>query len=414
MSCMRKLCFGMLVIFVLSLGICLPNVSASPIQVTVDGREVAFPDEPPYVDKTSNRTMVPAKFVSEKLGANVKWNEALKQINFSYKNDTVTLGIGDNHAQVNGKTVTFGGGATVKNGRTMVPLRFISEVFHADVDWKPERNQVIITTSVHNVPKGTWIWDSRIIEREPDKLINFASDNHVTSVYLQIDADMAPAIYQDFIRSATEKRINVEALAGRPDWASKSKQDQIKKFIAWVQNYNASVKPEERFDGLHFDIEPYLLPEWKTDNKAILASWMDNMRLIEQETKGSGMKITLDVPYWLNTVKVPGTEYSFSAWLLEKFDCLVIMDYRNFALGKNGIVENANAMMREAATLNKQVIVAVETAKNMESDRTSFYAKSIEAMEKELQAAHQKLSRHSSYAGFAIHEYKSWAAMKYE
>ncbi|CAH8248241.1 copper amine oxidase N-terminal domain-containing protein [Paenibacillus melissococcoides] len=408
---MKKLLFGMLAI-ALSLGICLPNVSASPIRVTVDGHEVAFPDEPPYVDKKSNRTMVPAKFVSEKLGANVKWNEALKQVAVTHNHDTITLKIGDNHAQVNGRTVTFDGPAAVHNGRTMVPLRFISEAFHADVDWKPERNQVIITTSVHNVPKATWIWDSHIIERDPDKLINFAIDNQVTSVYLQIDADIAPAVYKDFIRTAKEKRINVEALAGRPDWAYKSKQDQIQKFIAWVQNYNAAVKTEERFDGLHFDIEPYLLPEWKTANKAILASWMDNMSLIEQETRGSGIKIALDVPFWLNTIKVPGTEYSFSAWLLEKFDCLVIMDYRNFALGKNGIVENASAMMRQAATLKKQVIVAVETAKNMESDRTSFYAKGIEAMEKELQAAHQKLSRHSSYAGFAIHDYKSWAAMK--
>ncbi|WP_336245738.1 copper amine oxidase N-terminal domain-containing protein [Paenibacillus apiarius] len=387
-------------------------MSASPIRVTVDGHDVAFPDEPPYVDRKSNRTMVPAKLVSEKLGAKVKWNGALNQIAFTHKNDTITLGIGDNHAQVNGKTVTFGGGAMVKNGRTMVPLRFISEVFHADVDWKPERNQVIITTSVHNVPKGTWMWDSKLIERDPDKLINFASDNHVTSVYLQIDVDIAPTIYEDFIRSAKEKHINVEALAGRPDWAYKSKQDQIKKFIAWVKNYNASVGTEARFDGLHFDIEPYLLAEWKTDNKAVLESWMDNLRLIEKETKDSDMKITLDVPYWLNTVKVPGTEYSFSAWLLEKFDCLVIMDYRNFALGKNGIVENANAMMREASTLNKEVIVAVETAKNLESDRTSFYSKRIEAMEKELQAAHQKLSRYSSYAGFAIHDFKSWEAMK--
>ncbi len=413
MSCTRKLFFGMVAV-ALGLGLCLPHVSASPIRVTVDGREVAFPDEPPYVDRTSNRTMVPAKFVSEKLGANVKWNESLKQIVFTHNHDTITLKVGENHAQVNGKTVTFDGPAAVRHGRTMVPLRFISEVFHADVAWKPEHNQVLITTSVHNVPRGTWIWDSRLIERDPDKIIGFASDNNVTSVYLQIDPDIAPAIYQDFIRSATEKRINVEALAGRPDWASKSKQDQIKKFIVWVQNYNASVTPEERFAGLHFDIEPYLLPEWKTGNKAMLASWMDNMRLIEQETKGSGLKITLDVPFWLNTVKVPGTEYSFSAWLLEKFDCLVIMDYRNFALGRNGIVENGNAIMREASTLNKQVIVAVETAKNVESDRTSFYAKGIEAMEKELQAAHQKLTRHSSYAGFAIHEYKSWAAMKYE
>lgn len=411
MSCIRKLLFCMLAI-TLSLGICLPNVSASPIRVTVDGHDVAFPDEPPYVDKTSNRTMVPAKFVSEKLGAKVKWNGALNQIAFMYKNDTVNLGIGDNYAQVNGKTVTFGGGATVKNGRTMIPLRFISEIFHADVDWQPEHNQVNITTSVKNVQKGTWMWDSKLIERDQEKIINFASDNGVASIYLQIDRDIAPEIYASFIRSATEKQIIVEALAGRPEWAYKTKQDEIKKFMTWVKSYNASVGGEESFAGLHFDIEPYLLAGWKTDNKAVLESWMDNLRLIEKETKGSGLKITLDVPYWLNTVKVPGTEYSFSAWLLEKFDCLVIMDYRNFALGKNGIVENANAMMREASTLNKEVIVAVETAKSLESDRASFYSKSSEAMEIELQAAHKKLSRYSSYAGFAIHDYISWAAMK--
>jgi len=148
----------------------------------------------------------------------------------------------------------------------------------------------------------------------------------------------------------------VEALAGRPDWAFKSNQDQIKTFISWTLQYNASVGLEERFDGLHFDIEPYLLAEWETKNKKILEEWIHNLRFMEQETRGSGLKITLDVPYWLHNVKVPDTEYSFSAWLLEKFDCLVIMDYRNHALGKNGIVDNAHAMLREASALNKQAI----------------------------------------------------------
>lgn len=56
------------------------------------------------------------------------------------------------------------------------------------------------------------------------------------------------------------------------------------------------------------------------------------------------------------------------------------------------INENANAMMREASTLNKQVIIGVETDKNLESYRTSFYSKTIELMKKELRATHKKLS----------------------
>jgi len=404
--CMTVICIGM------SVGFNLPNVYASSLRVEVDGREVAFPDELPYVDAATNLTMVPAKFVSEKLGAKAKWNGASNQISFLYKNDTITLGIGDNHAEVNGKTVTFGGGALVKNGRTMVPLRFISEAFHAQVEWQPKQNQVSIMTAVSNVPKGTWIWDSQVIVRDSDKAISFARERNVTTIYLQINTDMAPAIYESFVRSAKEQGIQVEALEGRPEWAYKKNQDKIKKFIAWVSAYNASVEAEARFAGLHFDIEPYRLSEWKKDNKVLLEGWMDNLRLIEKETKGNDLKITMDVPYWLNTIKVPGTDYSMSAWFLEKFDCLVIMNYRNHAVGKNGIVENAQAMLREASTLKKQIVIAVETVKSSEGPRTSFYAMSNEAMEKELQAAHNQLTRYASYAGFAVHDFKSWQVMK--
>lgn len=402
-----------ILIIVLGAAIFVPAALAASqvqVQVVVDGQNVAFPDEPPYVDRQSNRTMVPARFVSEKLGAKMKWDGQLNQVTFSYRDQTIRLTLGHNDALVNGKTVTVDPPAVIKNNRTMIPLRLIGELFQAQVEWDAKRKLAVVTTSRKN-PKGTWIWDSRIIEKERDEILSFASDHDVTAIYLQMNRDIAPNVYADFIRSAKERQIRVEALAGRPEWALRTNQDPIKAFITWTLEYNASVEAEERFDGLHFDIEPYLLAEWETKPKMILEEWVHNLRFIEQETRGSGLKIALDVPYWLHTVKVPNTEYSFSAWLLEKFDSLVIMDYRNHALGKNGIVENAHATLREASILNKQVIVAVETAKSSEGDRVSFYSKSVEFMEQELQTAHQELSRYAGYAGMAIHDYKSWAAM---
>ena len=176
----------------------------------------------------------------------------------------------------------------LKNGRTMVPLRFISEALHANVEWQPTRNLVSIMTSVANVPKGTWIWDSHIIKQDQEKIISFAKMKGVTSIYLQVNRDIDPAIYEGFIRKAKSEGIQVEALEGRPEWVYKSKQEDIRKFIAWVKTYNSSVGPEASFTGLHFDIEPYALSEWTKDNKAIIESWMDNLRLIETETRGSG------------------------------------------------------------------------------------------------------------------------------
>lgn len=118
----------------------------------------------------------------------------------------------------------------------------------------------------------------------------------------------------------------------------------------------------------------------------------------------------MDVPFWLYKWKVPDTEISLSAWLLERFDCLVIMDYRNFALGMNGIVDNALPILSEATALNKQIIVAVETARSTEGDHVSFYSLSEDIMKQELQTAHDELSRYASYAGMAIHDYKSWTS----
>ncbi|MFB4321242.1 copper amine oxidase N-terminal domain-containing protein [Paenibacillus sp. CR_12] len=408
---MRKLLVCTLAIM-LSLAAFTPAIYASEVQVSVDGRDVQFPDEHPYVDQRSNLTMVPLAFISNKLGAATKWDSKLKQITISLNRDTVILVIGDHHALVNGKRVDFEGSAVLKNGRTMVPLRFISEALHANVEWQPTRNLVSIMTSVANVPKGTWIWDSHIIKQDQEKIISFAKMKGVTSIYLQVNRDIDPAIYEGFIRKAKSEGIQVEALEGRPEWVYKSKQEDIRKFITWVKTYNSIVGPEASFTGLHFDIEPYTLSEWTKDNKAIIESWMDNLRLIEKETRGSGLKIAIDVPYWLNTINVPGKDYSMSAWLLEKFDCLVIMNYRNHAIGSNGIVENAQAMLREASTLKKKVVVAVETVKSTEGPRVSFYSMSNEVMEKELQSAHNQLARYASYAGFAVHDFKSWQDMK--
>ncbi|MEK6991723.1 copper amine oxidase N-terminal domain-containing protein [Paenibacillus sp. FSL K6-1566] len=408
---MRKLLVCTVAIM-LSLAAFHTVIYASEVRVSVDGREVQFPDEHPYVDPKTNLTMVPLAFVSDKLGATAKWNGELKQITISLKRDNIMLVIGDHHAQVNGKRVDFKGAAVLKNGRTMVPLRFISEALHAIVDWQPSSNRVSIMTSVARVPKGTWIWDSSILRQDQDKIIIFARTKGLTSIYLQIDRDIEPAVYESFIRKAKSAGIQVEALEGRPEWAYTSKQEDIQKFITWVKAYNSSVGPEARFSGLHLDIEPYALSEWSNDNKIILESWMDNMRLIEKETKGSGLNIAVDVPFWLNTINVPGTDYSMSAWLLEKFDSLVIMNYRNHALGSNGIVDNAQAILREASTLKKKVVVAVETLESTEGPRVSFHSMSSEVMERELQSAHNQLAHYASYAGFAIHDFKSWKDMQ--
>ncbi|WP_422446172.1 copper amine oxidase N-terminal domain-containing protein [Thermoanaerobacterium sp. DL9XJH110] len=102
--------------------------------VRLNGKEMTFPDQQPYINKNM-RTMVPVRFISEGLGAKVGWDEKSKTVTIEAKDRVIKLRMGENKATVNGKTLTFDTKAEFKNGRTMVPLRFVSEAMGAKVFW---------------------------------------------------------------------------------------------------------------------------------------------------------------------------------------------------------------------------------------------------------------------------------------
>ncbi len=98
----------------------------------------------------NDRTMLPARFVAENLGAKVSWDESKQLVTVVGKNDkqedvTILLTIGSDVAQINGADVKLDSPAFVQNDRTYTPLRFIAENLGATVDWVESEQKVIIT-----------------------------------------------------------------------------------------------------------------------------------------------------------------------------------------------------------------------------------------------------------------------------
>jgi len=118
---------------------------AQQIRVTVNGDPVQFRTASPrYVD---GRVLVPLRGVFEQLGAFVEWHPETRTVT-AVKSDTdVKLGIGQRTAWVNGQSQTLDVPATLISGSTMVPLRFISEALGAQVQWSDNERLVMITTT---------------------------------------------------------------------------------------------------------------------------------------------------------------------------------------------------------------------------------------------------------------------------
>ncbi|WP_010248653.1 stalk domain-containing protein [Acetivibrio cellulolyticus] len=68
------------VVFILTILVSSFSLAAEmPLRVVVDGEKVSFPDVQPFIDG-NGRTQVPVRFVSEELGAQVDWNSGLEAL----------------------------------------------------------------------------------------------------------------------------------------------------------------------------------------------------------------------------------------------------------------------------------------------------------------------------------------------
>ncbi|MBU5442750.1 copper amine oxidase N-terminal domain-containing protein [Paenibacillus sp. MSJ-34] len=79
------------------------------------------------------RTLVPLRFISEGFGAKVDFNTKNQSITIKYANKTIFLKIGKNNISINGKSSEMDVAASIYNNSTYIPLRYIGEAFNKKV-----------------------------------------------------------------------------------------------------------------------------------------------------------------------------------------------------------------------------------------------------------------------------------------
>lgn len=138
--------------------------ASQAIRTTVDDILVNFADVQPVM--VSGRVMVPVRGVFEHMNAEVEWNADTRTVTAQRGNDNIILPINSRFATVNGRQVSLDAPARIRNGRTIVPLRFLSESLGASVEWIADSRLVEIntTTSGSTPPTGDGATTRRIDE----------------------------------------------------------------------------------------------------------------------------------------------------------------------------------------------------------------------------------------------------------
>lgn len=108
----------------------------------INGQEVTV--EKPYV-VGEGVTLVPVRVITEAFGAEVGWVKETKTITLDYPDVNIVLQIGNPTAEINGRAETLlAAPELTENGFTMVPLRFISENFGAEVGYDNTTKRITV------------------------------------------------------------------------------------------------------------------------------------------------------------------------------------------------------------------------------------------------------------------------------
>ncbi|THF82258.1 copper amine oxidase N-terminal domain-containing protein [Cohnella fermenti] len=256
-----------------------PGTDLKAIPVIVNGQKVKFPDTEPYISAAGN-TMVPVRFVSEKLGADVKWDNTTQTVLISYNGKNIRMSVGSKEVSVDGVVSTLDTSAEIYDTRTMVPLRFVSEVLGSEVIWDQGAHSVRVTDAAYKAkvdsgeveldPWGRELSQTqdtswyRLTDLEPTNFYSFYSQyktsrTFITPKYARND------IYKDHadvlankIRSYYEAQLNV-------DYRTINETDFVNAFMK-----SASGK---------ITMDAYLKSEWTKVLKSYVA-WVKKNKVI--------------------------------------------------------------------------------------------------------------------------------------
>ncbi|MEO8926173.1 MAG: hypothetical protein ABI306_03325 [Caulobacteraceae bacterium] len=283
---------------------------------------------------------------------------------------------------------------------------------------------------------GVWFWQSPYVMtwRYSQRLLDQAKANGFNAIYITVDDYLAIAAEPDspqkvlqlqaynaavekFITYANQGGIAVDAEGGSPDWVEAANRSKPYGILTFASQFNAT--HAVKFRNVQFDVEPYTLPTYKTDEVAILTEYIDMVnQLVSQNMSGGGIEMV--IPFFYG--KTPNITYngqtgSAFTLLLSTLDqkagnAMLMMAYRNYASGRGGTLDISNAGMDQASQPGHSttLIIAQETS-NVHPSYVTFYGTSRADLFSQIAIINSAYASSSAFNGIAIEYIKPFGLL---
>jgi hypothetical protein len=277
--------------------------------------------------------------------------------------------------------------------------------------------------------RAVWTWERdsyAMLESRAaaEAAFDFLRSKRVDTIYLYADAFEGrnlitdqPQRYRSFIAQAHERGFRVYALLGSAylhteRYILPGERKAATAMMKRVLDYNAGAAANERFDGANLDIEPHLLDEWNDASRENLLRDFLNVSAVWMAMKkesGQALSIGPAMPFWFDGIPVQwrGRVRPASEHFADVYDYVALMDYRDHADGRDGIIAHAAKEMAYAEKVGKQVVIGLELTPN-ELKKVTFNHRREADLESEMAATEKAYGTSKAFAGFALHHYRGY------
>lgn len=261
-----------------------------------------------------------------------------------------------------------------------------SKAFHA-----PRTPSRVRTT--RSPRKALWVWDtSGLLSNRKARadLLRLCAKRRITDLFLQLpyqaekneegwDVRWEGDAVADLVSQLHRARLRVHALDGDPSFALEEKHGLVEATVRNLLDYNRSAAPRERFDGLRYDIEFYLLPGARGVRRdGFQRQFLTVLGRAAALAREAGLTIGADIPFWYdarNAFGEPTSELEgkpLSEWVLDTVDEVAVMDYRTVAYGPDGTLAHVAGELDYADRTGKTVLVGLETSELPDETHLEF------------------------------------------
>lgn len=285
--------------------------------------------------------------------------------------------------------------------------------------------------------RAMWVYETPELLRSDAaraELLEFCVPRQITDLFLQAHfvkkgegfeiADATPM--RGLLRAANAHGLRIHALAGDPVHTLRENHERVLARVEAFAAFNESAAADERFAGLHFDIEPHGLPQWKKAGDAekaeLLTQFVElNAKVVERlHARAPGTLYGADIAFWFDKTKPDGTPVypvtfrgettDATRHLLGFVDNVGSMSYRGAVEGKNGMIAIVARSIASANEAKGRVFVGVKMAQ-IGPPMEGFYGRTEQEMDAELRKVDAAYRAQRGYAGLAYFMYSAFKAM---